>query len=244
MFMTNVKFPLSVFDFFAYLIQGFLLLVGFCYLFKINILEITTTDNLFFDFIVIVLSYILGHIVAELSRWIIEGGIVRKYLGYPSDFVFKEEHRKKLLFTEYLRPYSKEFINEFKTAYGWYYNNKFSRIDDYNSFRLCFHTVKERCPNAFSRLEVFISMYDFNRNLSMVSIVYGGIFLTIVITTGELIWLLGVALSLILTFMLLLRYLKFFKSFADEVYYSFLNYVMEKKDYNKSSMKGDEKILE
>lgn len=237
--MNNVKFPLSAFDFFAYFIQGLLLLVGFCYLLDINTLEIFTSNNLFLGFIVIALSYILGHGVAEISRLIIEGGIVKKYLGYPSDFMFKERQKGRLLFKDYFRPYSKEFIKEFKTAYSWYYKNKFPRIDDYNSFRLCFHTVKEKCPNALSRLEVFISMYDFNRNLSMVFLIYGGMFLVIAITAGELVWLLGSALSLILAFVFLLRYLKFFKSFADEVYYSFLNYVMEKGEYSKSSLERE-----
>jgi len=223
--MTGVRFPLSVFDFFAYFLQGFLLLIGIAILLNIEVGGIISTTNLFLDLVVVVVSYILGHVISELSRWLIEGKLVKRHLGYPSDFVFSEERNKMPFFSEYLSTYSKEFISDFKEVFNKKYANKFSRIDDYNAFLLCFHTVKENCPNAFSRLNIFISMYDFSRNLTLVFLIYAVIFTAISISRSDFTWILGVFLSLIFAFIFLKRYLKFFKAFANEVYYSFYNHV-------------------
>lgn len=226
--MAEIRFPLSIFDFFAYFLQGFILIIGVLYLFDVEIRAILLTENYLIVLLLFVSSYVLGHIISEISRHVIERNIVKKFLGYPSDFVFNEEHRRLFLFKNYLRPYSKEFIDEFKAAFNKQYNEKFSEIDDYNSFLLCFHTVKENCPNAFSRLGIFISMYDFSRNLSMLSIIFTLLFAIKTVLEWNIYWLLGLILSSLLAVLFLLRYLKFFKSYANEVYYSFYNYVSKK----------------
>lgn len=227
--MTDVKFPLSIFDFFAHFLQGFLLLIGLMVAFSVNLASVLTSESTLLVLLIVLISYILGHIIAELARLLYERGIIKKLFGYPSDFVFEESKREIPLLNFYLSPYPPEFISEFKEAFSKYFNGKFSKVSGYNSFLLCFHTVKEYCPNASSRLSIFISMYDFSRNLSFVFLVYAIALVVGGILEKEFFWVLGGIISLIISIIFLLRYLKFFRTYANEVYFSFFTYLNNKR---------------
>lgn len=75
------KLPFSEYDFFGYLASGFLLLVAVAVHWPMPPLPFASEAGL--AAIVLVLSYMAGHVVATVSSAILEAGVVSKLLGDP-----------------------------------------------------------------------------------------------------------------------------------------------------------------
>jgi hypothetical protein len=82
----------------------------------------------------------------------------------------------------------------------------------------------EKCPTAFSRLSIFIVQYDFARNLAMALLMALPFFLWTGHFQDEPVFAALGLLNALLFFVMLLRYLKFFRHYSDLVFRSFLTY--------------------
>ena len=91
-------------------------------------------------------------------------------------------------------------------------------------FMLCHSVVKEECPAAFSRLNIFIIQYDFARNLAMALLVSIPFLMWVGFSRNEMVYVGLGLLSALLFAVLFLRYLKFYRRFSDEVFRSFYVY--------------------
>ena len=107
-----------------------------------------------------------------------------------------------------------------------YFENKFEDKD--NKFLLAFHTVKENCPVAFSRIFSFLVSYGFGRNLCMVFNVYALLFLIKFIYYINSWYFVGFLIAIAFSYIFFRRYYKFLNHHNLEVYYSFYLYAKDK----------------
>src|SRR5690349_14468078 len=77
------RLPFTVYDFFGYLSSGFVLLVSITAAF-VGYKPLKDSPGFILAVLFIVLAYIAGHIVANLSGDVIERRLVRNKLGMPS----------------------------------------------------------------------------------------------------------------------------------------------------------------
>jgi hypothetical protein len=99
------RIPFSVYDFFGYLASGFLFLVSVDYFVgKQWILDKEFSITL--SLVGVVLAYVIGHIIANPSAWLLERIVVGKYLRYPSKNLLRKRPRVRSakLFPGYYTP--------------------------------------------------------------------------------------------------------------------------------------------
>jgi hypothetical protein len=225
--MPEMRIPFSVFDFFVYLIPGALVLSSiFVIVWPVDNLstlwsDLSSIGDLRFAIygIALIISYVAGHAIAAVGSLFFEGVLIGRILGYPSPNLFKPNTSG--LFRRYRQPYSAKFVSEFVSLFEQFFGKGYDAED---MFMLCHSVVKEECPASFSRLNIFIIQYDFARNLAMALLVSIPFLLWIGLLRSELVFLgLGV-LSALLVVVMLLRYLKFYRRYSDEVFRSFFTY--------------------
>lgn len=212
--MDGTKIPFNLYDFLGYIVQGFLLLISFILLFIPTeiVNRVIASYNIYTSsFILLLISYIIGHINAEIGSFILENTYVKKIKGYPP-----------------ILEGNKPFKEEFKRAFDAYFENRFEIEDARNSFLLAFHTVKENCPVTYSRIFTFLGLYGFSRNLCMVFNIYAILFLTKFIFNINSLYLAGFVVSIALSYVFFRRYYKFLTHHNSEVYYSFYLYAKDR----------------
>jgi len=216
-----VKIPFSVYDFFAYLATGFVLLCAGDYAFDIGWLQKEKLPPGMILF-VIVGGYILGHFVANLSSFYLEHKFLRSVLKSPEETLFKQKAEGfwSHIFPIFYKPFPPE------TQQRVLARAKASGIDapGRGLFFHCFAIVK-RDKGTAERLGTFLNVYGFCRNVSMASLIAAAILFYAAfrhfdrvtgtgIDVDKLAWA-GVAL--VVAIGLFYRYLKFFKHYTEEV---------------------------
>lgn len=201
----------------------------------------------------IILSYFIGMIISALGSWLIENIVIKKLLNYQTHHLFKSENKinnpndkvanrtknakenkseKKggIFFKKYKEPYSKEFQQQFEIYFGKYFNK--IKYNDEDKFKLCFAVVKENCPITYGRLNIFISLYNLSRNLTISFLITIPILIYNYIIFQNLMFLIGILIALMLIFFFFKNFLKYFKIYADEVFRAFYIYCLEKEKSN------------
>lgn len=214
----DTKIPFTSYDFWAYLSAGFLLLftvdfvVGSKFLMRDNWSVVQGV-------VAFSCAYTVGHVIASLSSFLFERLLVGKLLGYPKEVLFgtsKAPRFLKFLLPSYFQPLPIETTNVL--------NAKVSsmNVGDSNEarFQAAFASIKTT-PAVLARLENFLNMYGFCRNVALVSFLdaallywfwrWGG---------GPAEALTGTYIALALGLGMTLRYLKFFRQYAFEVFTS------------------------
>lgn len=216
------KLPFSVYDFFGYLSAGFVLLVGLAAAFT-GTESWQRTPGATVGLLLVVVAYTAGHVIANVSGYLIEGTLVRKVLGTPSTVLFQEHkpRRRARLLPGYYRLLPLEQRQRVLSraaeagitgpGEGLFYH--------------CFSTAKER-ESTMTRLSTFLNLYGFCRNMAVSTLIVA---ITLFVgtrlgtaKTGHLVapgwWALGAFLASI---GLLYRYLKFFRHYSVEVFVSY-----------------------
>lgn len=223
--MADLKIPFSFFDFFGYLFPGFIFATAIIWLLIPNdpvtkIIDFFNSIKDFkyiFSFVIFIVIYGFGHVVSSFASYLFEGILIAKWLGYPSDNLFKNKSKNTWLFSSYGQNYSEQF----RVAFNKTFTENFGEFGNYDKFMICFNLVKEKCPATTGRLAVFISLYDFSRNSAMALIplalvsIFQGYYLYGVIIFG-------------MACLFISRYLKFFRIYGDEVFRSFYVYFKTK----------------
>jgi hypothetical protein len=214
------KIPFSLYDFFGYLAAGFMWLVGLMVISGSDKPEIESI-NWIEGVVWLIVMYVAGHVNAHFANWLLEKKIIGA-LGYPSINLFTEPKKPHKMFKEFRRilpsPLRENILSRYKKMSG----------DDKPGeamYLYCFHTVKERCKQTTDRLQSFMNLYGFSRNMSFALLVVGVLFVvkgcieTEYINTWELPYLgIGFILASVVLF---LRMLKFFKHYSIEVFATF-----------------------
>lgn len=210
-----VKIPFSVYDVFAVLAPGLIVIAAADWLLGAGWIS----DGLGVQSLVLIaLAYVLGHLLAGLSWFFIEELFVGRVLGRPSLHLFSDEpsRLRKMILPAYHRrlpPETRERIRERAGAEG------FSAAGE-ALFLHAFGRVK-RDPQTMSRLHAFVTQYGFCRNMAfallLVSFAYG-LAAPVVGRASVAAW---AAASLVGGVSLLYRYLGFYRQYSYEVFVSY-----------------------
>ena len=203
--------PFSIYDFFGYLAAGFAVLAAADHAFDGGWL-LREDLSLVFGIFWIAVAYVLGHIVASFSSFLLEWNIARERLGPPEEVLFRKDAgtRWAWLFPGYFRPLPEKIrervLERAKEKAG---------IDEPGRalFLHC-HSVVKREQALLGRLNSFLNLYGFCRNVSAASLLV----VPLLLAGGKPWWALA---SAALAFGMFHRYLKFFKHYTVEVFVSY-----------------------
>jgi hypothetical protein len=215
------RIPFSVYDFFGYLAAGFLLMAAGVAAF-VGEEPLHDNPSIAVGILLVIIAYILGQVLANLSGYLFEAILLDKLIGRPTDHLFASElGPMSRLFPGYYRPLPKttqaRVLERAERASG---------IDSPGPalFFHC-HALVKKEEVANERMNTFLNLYGFCRNSCMALLVATPLLAigtalgsaeTGVVGPGW--WLLGGALGAIGLFY---RYLKFFRLYAVEVFVSY-----------------------
>lgn len=176
-----MKIPSSVYDFFGYLASGFLILCVSDYAFDGGWLlqeDLWTVHTIFWT----LLAYIIGHIVANISSFLLEHKFLRETLISPEETLFDEQKRGGFwpsIFPVFYMPFPMETrrrILEKARAAGIERSGR-------GLFFYCLPIVM-RQSHTLERLGMFLNLYGFSRNISMTALLAVPILIASMISTG------------------------------------------------------------
>lgn len=209
--------PFSVYDFFAYLASGFVVLLIGGYAFGIDALPEKDASSVVL-LVWIVAAYVTGHVVAHLSGSVIENDLVRRRLGFDAVFFASALGWRRRLFHAYFKPLPPRVMERVLT--------RSQMLPDASLFFHCW-AVAKRDLVAFGRMNTFLNLYGFARNIAM-ACALGVAMLAVGAlrpffaggapdTTKQWLIVPVVAIGLVMFY----RYLKFFRLYAVELYVTY-----------------------
>lgn len=207
--------PFSVYDFFGYLASGFLLLVAVDYAFDGGWL-LRNDLGVVYSVFWIVVAYVAGHIIANISSYLLEKNFVRRVLLSPEETLFQAKKTTvwARLFPNFYEPFP------VKTQQRILAKAK-ERADISKPGRALFlhcYPIAKRDEATLARLNTFLNLYGFCRNISMAaSLAFFVLLIGIIAGTlrqEEIMWLI---VAVVTSMGMLYRYLKFFKHHTMEV---------------------------
>lgn len=209
------KVPFSVYDFFAYLSSGTVLLATADYVMGIGLLQRKEIPPLLAGFL-IVLAYILGHIVAHFSSLVLEQRLVHRLLKSPALILLGEKPRSKFLrwlFRNYFRPLPEGTQARVRAQAQF----RDVSCSGENLFLHAYALVSAN-PAQQARLDDFRNQYGFARNIAFAFIVAA-----LAIAAANRIGYQHVqarwaVLAAAVGLAMLYRYLKFFRQFSYELF--------------------------
>jgi hypothetical protein len=205
--------PFSAYDLFGYLAAGFVVLAGVDYAARTQFL-LTKEVPVLLGVLLVLLAYAIGHAIAQVASLLFERLLVYRMLGSITPLLLgvgpiRFLHR---LFPGYVRPLplgTRNRVLEKAKSKG------LDPTPDESLFYHCLAVVR-RDQAVLGRLNTFLALYGFARNVSMALFLTAPLLLLSPIPspTARLL-VVGVFL---LAVILLYRYLKFFRHYAVEVY--------------------------
>ncbi len=212
------RLPFSVYDFFAYLASGFLLLAAIDFGF-FDAEHLKDDPNVTTALLAVLGAYIAGHLIANVSGYLLERLFVGKALGRPAAVLFADRQPKwrRRLFPGYfssLAPATRTRVLTAAKAAGIHGPGE-------DLFELCYAHAQAD-PVRRARLASFLNLYGFSRNISAAALLAA---LTLIAAhiardapAGTLRW---AAAAGVVAVGMLYRYLKFLRHFGSEVFSGF-----------------------
>lgn len=219
------KIPFSVYDFFGYLSSGFLVIYTVDYLYNKSAL-VNNSSSIINIIFFIVVTYILGHLMAHSSKALLEDFFLRKVIKSPEVHMFTKKYFSKF--------WSSLFPGNFKELPGSTQNRVLERArsagvdivsNEISAYRGLFfhcHALVKKDGPTMQRLNTFLNLYGFCRNISVTLLSISALllvnFLFDMSNTGYCVLS---AVSFLSAYGMLLRYLKFFRHYTAEVFMSY-----------------------
>jgi len=213
------QIPFSIYDFFGYLASGAVVLAGFLAAF-FGDQAFQSSPTILVGFLLIIVIYALGQVIANLAGDLIERRIVREGLGPPTEVLFGRRlpsKREARFFGGYFKQLSPGVRKQVGERAG-------DRQGD-DLFYHCHARMKSN-PAVMGRLDTFLNLYGFSRNTGLAMLI-AAVCLAIGIVLGSAEtgpvagpgwWL---ALALLAAIGLFYRYLKFYRHYAVELFTSY-----------------------
>jgi hypothetical protein len=210
-----LSIPFSVYDFFAYLSSGAVVLATADYIWKLGILTQKDIGPVL-GVALIILTYVIGQIVAHFSSALLEHTIAGRILHRPSVLLLGGTPRNKVLkwmFPNYHRPLPsnvQQRIREQAAA-----RNCNSKGDGIFLHAYPLVTKNEKFQ---ARLDEFRNQYGFARNMSF-AFFLAAISIVIARWNGpQQVRMSWAVLALLAAISLFYRYLKFFRQYSYELF--------------------------
>jgi hypothetical protein len=213
------KIPFTSYDFWAYLSAGFVLL------FAID--QALGTDLLGRDswtvvqgVVAVTCAYAVGHLIASMSSLLFERLLVGKLLGYPRNVLFGQPLAWKW-FRKLMPAYFSPLPDATQKA-ALENGGKFGVSAPGEALFWPAYAHARSTPMVMNRLDNFLNQYGFCRNAALVALLDAAILYWSYLRPGgppeHLIW---ARVSLVIGLGMTLRYLKFFRHYALEVFTAF-----------------------
>lgn len=176
-------------------------------------------------------AYIIGQILAAPASWIIERQLVHRVLLRPSVVLLAARELgwrrwlKRTILQDYYTPLDPGLIARIRTLAA---ADRGSEVSGDAAF-WCAYPIAKRDPSAHARMDSFLKLYGFSRNLAFVGLAGAlGIAVVAGIEWMQAGWSDGVALhgrntllALLVGIGMLHRYLKFFRLYSVEIFVTY-----------------------
>ena len=213
------KIPFTSYDFWAYLSAGFLLLFAVDSAAGTKLL-MRDTWTVVQTIVAVSLAYAVGQLVASSSSFIFERLLVGKLLGYPRNVLFGEPKAWK--WVQKLMP---AYFDPLPAATQKAALEKGGKVGvnapGESLFWPAFNSARGTTP-IMARLNDFLNLYGFCRNAALVGFIDAAIFqwsyLQPKAPDEHLLW---ARIALVIGIGMTLRYLKFYRHYAVEVFASY-----------------------
>jgi hypothetical protein len=208
------KIPFGVYDFFAYLSSGTVMLVALDHVCRTGLLGQVHTTPLV-AVVLVIAAYVSGQIVAHFSSFLLEQLFVGKLLHRPSSVLLGSEPHflfLEKLFPNYHRglpPSTRIRIQQQAAARGYEAKGEALFLHAY-----ALVTANEK---AQARLDEFRNQYGFARNMSF-AFIASSLMLAIARYFGDTLQPAFIVLVFGAGATLLYRYLKFFRQYSYELF--------------------------
>lgn len=209
------KIPFSVYDFFAYLSSGVVIIAIADYVMRLG-LAMREAVGPIFGVMLLVAAYVLGQIVAHLSSLCIEQTFVARFLQRPSFVLLGAGPSWQLLpwiFRNYFRALpaaTQDRVRQQAVRLGC--------SDRGESLFLHAYALVTANDRAQARLDDFRNQYGFARNMSFALFVGSMAILLAHLTFNKDAHLRWAAMCAAMAIILLYRYLKFFRQYSYELF--------------------------
>jgi hypothetical protein len=228
-----MNIPFSAYDFFGYLANGFVILCATEYaLFGTAIAERDWKVGAAIFYLV--LAYIIGHIVANVSSYLLEHIVVRAWLKSPEETLFKAQQRtwRARFFPIFFQPFPERTQKRVLDAAKRHGFEEPGRALFFHA-----HAVAKQDKTTQERLTSFLNLYGFCRNVSL-----GLLLAAVILVAGALldwgksgIWsdvdnlkVAWAGAALVGAIGMFYRYLKFFRHYTIEVFNTYAELKAEK----------------
>lgn len=210
------RIPFTSYDFWAYLSAGFMLLfavdqaAGTKFLMRDNWTVVQVV-------VAVSVAYSVGQLAASASSLLYERLLVGKLLGYPRNILFGQSKAwswVRRLMPSYFAPLPIETQRAVLAKGG-----EIGVDQPGEALFWPAHVYCRSAPAVAARLDNFLNLYGFCRNTALVGLLDAGVFYwSYLQPDGPVEHLLWARLSLLVSLGMTLRYLKFYRHFALEVF--------------------------
>ncbi len=214
--MNNL--PFNAYDFFGYLISGLVVLVALQLSFGYP--QLLGAEHTFFEQLVALLAaYIVGQVAATPSKALLEDLLVRRFLGVPSTTLLEDRSNSlwAILFPGYFKPLPSN-VRQRAAEHAREEGCTGGGEEIFLAARYSPATISNEV--VMRRLDSFLNLYGFSRNLSFVFLLVGFIGTVTVAVSPEVdqrLWLYTTG-CLVLGIGLFYRFLKFYRQYSYELF--------------------------
>jgi hypothetical protein len=213
---VDQKIPFTSYDFWAYLSAGFMLLFALDQAAGTKLL-LRDSWTLVQGVIAVSVAYTVGQLVASASSWLYEKLLVGRLLGYPRNILFGQP--KAWQWVRRLMPTYFEALPAETQKVALEKGGKLGVNKPGEALFWPAHAYGRSAPAIASRLDNFLNLYGFCRNTALVGLVDAAVlYWSYLQPNGPAEHLLWARISLVVSFGMTLRYLKFYRHFALEVF--------------------------
>jgi hypothetical protein len=207
-------FPLTDFDFWAFLTSGAVMLAAADRVFGLGWMA---RENWTFVQVGLAaaLAYVVGHVVAEIASRLLEGWLVQRVLGTPSKLLLATDAprpRGYWLYSSYFNPVSPDLRARI--------DRRAARSDpplEANALYTTAYILARRDTLAAGRLSTFQNQYSMCRNVCLASFLAAPALAVAGLHAGRPADLWWAAAALVVAAVMLIRFLKYYRLFSVEV---------------------------
>ena len=208
------KTPFSVYDFFAYLASGAMIVVTADYLGEQLLLRPTLSPQVYA--LLVISSYIVGQVISHLSAVVLEQWLVKGLLGGSIGVLLASEHSSSpwaRLFPQYFHGLKSATVARVMTQV----ERRGAKLEGDELYDHCYAVVTEASERAASRLDYLKSQYGFARNIAFAFFCSAGMIVYEDVMGPRRVSLRWAVVGIAVSVCMLYRYLKFYREYASEL---------------------------